>query len=149
MAQSLARLLIHLIFATKNREPYFADPTIRKDLHAYLAATANHLSCPSLRVGGVADHVHIVCALNRALSVATLVAKLKVSSNQGLKEKFLSQFSWQNGYAAFSVADSTLESVVEYVSKQDEHHKRLTFQEEYRAFLNRHHVNFDERYVWD
>jgi putative transposase len=78
-----------------------------------------------------------------------LGAKLKVSSNQVLKGKFLSQFAWQNGYAAFSVAESTLESVIEYVTKQDEHHQRLTFQEEYRAFLHRHHVNLDERYVWD
>jgi putative transposase len=101
MAQSLARLLIHIIFSTKHREPCFADLTIRKDLHAYLAATSNHLGCPSMRVGGVAGHVHVVCALNRALSVATLVAKLKVSSNQVLKEKSLSQFSWQNGFAAF------------------------------------------------
>jgi putative transposase len=133
MSQSLARLLLHIIFATKNREPYFTDLTIRRDVNAYLAATANHLGCPSLSVGGVADHVHVVCGLNRTLSVATLVAKLKVSSNQVLKGKFLSQFAWQNGYAAFSVAESTLESVIEYVTKQDEHHQRLTFQEEYRA----------------
>ena len=98
MSQSLARLLLHIIFATKNREPHFADLTIRRDVHAYLAATANHLGCPSVSV---------------------------------------------------SVAESTLESVIEYVTKQDEHHRRLTFQEEYRAFLHRHHVNFDERYVWD
>jgi REP element-mobilizing transposase RayT len=149
MSQSLARLLLHIIFSTKNREPHFADLTIRRDVHAYLAATANHLGCPSISVGGVADHVHVVCGLNRTLSVATLVAKLKVSSNQVLKGKFLSQFAWQNGYAAFSVAESTLESVIEYVTKQDEHHQRLTFQEEYRAILHRHHLNFDERYVWD
>jgi putative transposase len=149
MPQSLARLLLHIIFSTKNREPYFTDLTIRKDLHAYLAATANHLGCLSMSVGGVADHVHLVCALSRTLCVATLVAKLKVSSNQAFKGNFLSQFSWQSGYAAFSIAESTLESAVDYVSKQDEHHKRITFQEEYRAFLERHHVNFDERYVWD
>jgi putative transposase len=77
--------------------------------------------------------------------VATLVAKLKVSSNQAFKGSFPSQFSWQSGYAAFSVAESTLE----YVSNQEEHHKRVTFQDEYRAILQRHHVNFDERYLWD
>jgi putative transposase len=91
----------------------------------------------------------VVCALGRTLSVATLVAKLKVSSNQAFKGSFPSQFSWQSGYAAFSVAESTLESVVEYVSNQEEHHKRVTFQDEYRAILQRHHVNFDERYLWD
>ena len=149
MPQSLARILIHLIFSTKNREPYFVDQGTRKDLHAYLAATANHLGSPAISVGGVADHVHIVCALGRTLSVSTLVAKLKVSSNQAFRGEFMAQFSWQSGYAAFSVAESTLESVIEYVSNQEEHHKRLTFQDEYRAFLKRYHVVFDERYVWD
>jgi putative transposase len=149
MPQSLARVLVHLIFSTKNREPYFVDQATRKDLHAYLAATADHLGSCAISVGGVADHVHIVCTLGRTLSVATLVAKLKVSSNQAFKGEFMAQFSWQSGYAAFSVAESTLESVIEYVSNQEEHHKRLTFQDEYRAFLKRYQIAFDERYVWD
>jgi len=149
MPQSLARVLLHIIFSTKNRVAYFADLTIRRDLHAYLAATANHLGCQAICVGGVADHVHVVCSLGRTLSVATFVAKLKVSSNQVVRGKHLCEFSWQNGYAAFSVAESTLEAVTEYVSNQEVHHKRLTFQEEYRALLKRHNVPFDERYVWD
>ena len=148
MPQSLARILLHLIFSTKNREPNFADPVYRREVHAYLAATASHLACPAICVGGAADHVHVVCSLGRSLSVATIVAKLKVSSNQAVREK-LSQFSWQNGYAAFSVAESTLETVVEYVSNQEAHHKTVTFQEEYRLFLKRHNIHFDERYVWD
>jgi putative transposase len=77
------------------------------------------------------------------------VAKLKVSSNQAMRERHLLKFHWQNGYAAFSVAESTLDAVAEYVSNQEAHHKTVTFQEEYRAFLKRHHVSFDERYVWD
>jgi hypothetical protein len=92
----------------------------------------------------IADHVHLVCSLGRTLSVAEFVAKLKVSSNKALRERHLSQFSWQNGYAAFSLAESTLEAVTEYVSNQEAQHKGLTFQEEYRAFLKRHHVPFDE-----
>ena len=91
----------------------------------------------------------MACSLGRPLSVATLVAKLKVSSNQAVRERYLSQFSWQNGYAAFSVAESTLEAVTQYVSNQEAHHKSITFQDEYRAFLKRHNVSFDERYVWD
>ena len=77
------------------------------------------------------------------------MAKLKVSSNQAVRERYLSLFSWQNGYAAFSVAESTLEAVVQYVSNQEAHHKTITFQDEYRAFLKRHNIPFDERYVWD
>ena len=99
MPQSLSRILLHIIFSTKNRESYFIDQAIRQDLHAYLAATANHLGCQTIRVGGIADHVHVVCSLGRTLSVATLVAKLKVSSNQAFKGNFLSQFSWQIGRA--------------------------------------------------
>jgi putative transposase len=149
MPQSLSRILLHLIFSPKNRESYFANPIVRKDLHAYLAATANHLGSPAICVGGVADHVHLVCSLSRTTSVATFVAKIKVSSNQAVRERHLSQFSWQNGYAAFSVAESTLETLTQYVSEQEKHHQKLTFQDEYRAFLNRHNVPFDERYVWD
>src|SRR3984893_7322331 len=134
MPQSLSRILLHLIFSTKNRESYFANPIVRTYLPAYLAPTANHLGSPAICVGGVADHVHVACSLGRTLSVATLVAKLKVSSNQAVRERYLSQFSWQNGYAAFSVAESTLEAVTQYVSNQEAHHKSITFQDEYRAF---------------
>ena len=88
--QSLSRVLVHLIFSTKNRKSYFADPAIRRDLHAYLAATANQLGCPAICVGGVADHVHVICSLGRTLSVAAFVAKLKVSSNQTVRERYLS-----------------------------------------------------------
>ena len=109
MPQSLSRILLHLIFSTKNRVSCFTDPGVRKDLHGYLAATANHLGSPAICVGGVADHVHVVCSLGRTLSVATVVAKLKVSSNLAVRERYLSQFSWQNGYAAFSVSGSTPE----------------------------------------
>ena len=88
-------------------------------------------------------------SLGRTLNVATVVAKLKVSSNLAVRERYLPQFSWQNGYAAFSVSESTLEAVTQYVSEQETHHKTVTFQDEYRAFLKRHNVSFDERYVWD
>ena len=149
MPQSLSRILLHLIFSTKNRVSCFTDSGVRKDLHGYLAATANHLGSPAICVGGVADHVHVVCALGRTLGVATVVAKLKVSSNLLVRERYLSEFSWQNGYAAFSVSESTLETVTQYVSEQETHHKTVTFQDEYRAFLKRHNVSFDERYLWD
>jgi putative transposase len=149
MPQSLSRILLHLIFSTKNRASYFTDPAIRKDLHGYLAATANQLGCPAICVGGVADHVHVVCSLGRTLTVTTVVTKLKVSSNLAVRDGYLLQFSWQNGYAAFSVSESTLEAVAQDASDQETHHKTVTFQDEYRAFLQRHHVSFDERYVWD
>jgi putative transposase len=115
MPQSLARVLLHVVFSTKNRVPYFTDRSFRKEPHAYLAATANHLGSAAISVGGVADHVHLVCVLGRTISVATLVAKIKVNSNQAFKGVLPSHFSWQSGYAAFSVAESTLASVIKYV----------------------------------
>ena len=126
-----------------------ADETLRRDLHAYLAATARDLGCPAIRIGGVADHVHVVCCLARTVSLATLVAKLKVSSSHMLKSKVGTRVQWQNGYGAFSVSESALGRVVEYVANQELHHRHLSFQDEYRAFLRRHGVGFDERYVWD
>jgi len=149
MPQSLSRILVHLIFSTKNRAPYFTDAVIRNDLHGYLAATANQLGCAAIGVGGVADHVHVLCSLGRTMSVATVVAKLMVSSNLIMRERNLAQFSWQNGYAAFSVSESTFDTVTHYVSDQETHHKKITFQDEYRLFLKRHNISFDERYVWD
>jgi putative transposase len=135
--------------STKNRAPCFTDLVIRNDLHGYLAATANQLGCAAISIGGVADHVHVLCSLGRTISVATFVAKLKVSSNLVMRERNLSQFSWQNGYGAFSVSESTLDAVTQYVSDQETHHKKITFQDEYRLFLKRHNISFDERYVWD
>ena len=147
--QSLSRVILHLIFSTKDRSPALADEALRCDLHAYLAATARDLGCPAIRVGGVADHVHVVCCLARTVSVANLVAKLKMGSSRMLKAKSGTRFQWQNGYGAFSVSESALGNVVEYVANQALHHRRLSFQEEYRVFLRRHGVEFDERYVWD
>ena len=147
--QSLSRLIVHLIFSTKNRCRWLSDACLRQDLHAYLAATVNGLDCHALEVGGVSDHVHMACLLARTMPVATLVAKVKVSSNQMLKPKLGGSFAWQNGYGAFSVSESALEPVCEYIRRQEEHHRTVSFQEEYRAFLARHRVAFDERYVWD
>lgn len=104
-----------------------------------------------VRVGGVADHVHIVTTLPRTLSRAQLIEQIKKASSKWIKalDDRYRGFSWQRGYGAFSVSPSQLDSVLEYVNKQQEHHRARTFQEEYRELLERHGVNFDERYVWD
>jgi putative transposase len=107
------------------------------------------LDCAPLEVGGVADHVHILCGLSRKISLAELVKNLKTSSSKILKSKVHDGFSWQNGYGAFSVSQSARESVFSYIAEQEIHHRSMTFQEEFRALLNKHGVRFDERYVWD
>jgi putative transposase len=149
VSQSLANILTHLIFSTKNREPLLADKDLRQRAHAYLAAVLKDLRCPALIVGGVADHGHILCQLAKTQSVSVVIEHLKTSSSKWLKTQGVRTFSWQRGYGAFSVSQPNVASVVSYIEKQEEHHRTVTFAEEFRLFLKRYRVAFDERYVWD
>jgi putative transposase len=151
MAQSLAKLWTHLIFSTKDRFPFLSDKEIRSDMHGYLAQMLRNYDCETLIVGGVEDHVHALFALSRKYSIATVVKEVKRTSSIAIKEKSqsLSKFHWQGGYGAFSVSQSNLNEVISYIETQEEHHKRVTFQDEYRAFLKAYEVEYDERYVWD
>jgi putative transposase len=147
--QSLANILTHLIFSTKNREPLLTGKDLRPRTHAYLAGVLKDLQCPALIIGGVADHVHILCQLAKTLSVSSVMEHLKASSSKWLKTQGIRTFSWQRGYGAFSVSQSNVASVISYIEQQEEHHRTITFEEEFRLFLKRYRVAFDERYVWD
>jgi putative transposase len=151
MPQSLAKVLVLIVFSTKNRSPFLSDKNVREEMHAYLGGTCNDLDCPVMTVGGVADHVHILCALSRNLSIAKVVGDIKRGSSKWIKTKgrMLTKFAWQNGYGVFSVGKSEVDRVRQYIKGQEDHHKKKTFQDEYRAFLNEYEVNFDERYLWD
>jgi len=150
MPQSLSKVILHIIFSTKNRRPWL-DSGVRPRMHAYLATICRDLDTDFVRVGGVADHVHIVTMLPRTLSQARLIEQIKKASSKWIKalDVRYGGFFWQRGYGAFSVSPSQLDSVLEYVNKQQEHHRTRTFQEEYRELLRKHGVDFDERYVWD
>ena len=150
MPQSLSKVIIHIIFSTKDREAWL-DSGVRPRMHAYLATVCRGLGAELVRVGGVTDHVHIVTTLPRTLSQAQLVEQIKKTSSKWIKTIGASQrgFFWQRGYGAFSVSPSQLEAVLEYVDTQHEHHRTRTFQEEYRELLHKHGIDFDERYVWD
>jgi len=117
----------------------------------YLVGTLRNLKCPSLIVGVVEDHAHILCNLARTITIAKLIEEVKSSSSARIKEEApeLASFYWQNGYGAFSVSQSNVESVRQCISTQEEHHRKMTFQEEYRQLLRKHNIEFDERYVWD
>ena len=148
MPQSLANVFIHLIFSTKNREPvipYDLTPT----LHGYIVGILDNLGSPSIQTGGTRDHVHILFALSRTLAIARCVEEVKKSSSKWMKGQGVSSFTWQAGYAAFSVSESQKAAVVRYIQRQEAHHRRVGFQEEMREFLVRHGVSYDERYVWD
>ncbi len=150
MPQSLARLHVHLIFSTKNRERIL-DDAVRNSLHAYLATVLQNLGCPAVLINSVEDHVHLLFDLARTVSVSQAVEEVKKHSSKWIKtqgNQFV-HFAWQAGYGAFAVSESNVGAVREYIASQQEHHRRKSFQEEYRLFLERHGVAFDERYVRD
>ena len=150
MPQSLAQIYVHVIFSTKNRTPCLT-PEIQTELWPYLAKVLENLDCNAKALGGVADHVHVLCSLSKNLSVAELVEEIKKPTSRWLKTKSpaLRDFYWQNGYAAFSVSRSGLDRVREYIAAQADHHRRQSFQDELRVFLKKHSVSFDEKYLWD
>jgi REP element-mobilizing transposase RayT len=151
MPQSLAQIYLHLVFSTKDRRPFFRDEVIRDEMHCYLGGACNNLDCPVLCVGGVADHIHLLCRLGRTISVADLVKGLKRESSQWAKTKSadLTEFYWQNGYGAFSLSPAHVDQVREYIANQQEHHREVTFQDEFRQLLTKYGLDWDERYVWD
>lgn len=150
MSQSLTKNYLHIVFSTKHRQPLI-KPQFEEELHAYLGGICNALECPVLIVGGYSDHVHILCLLSKKIALMHLMKELKANSSKWMKTKHpdLQNFYWQDGYGAFSVNPTEVETVVDYIKNQHEHHRTKTFQEEYRAFLTRYKVAFDERYVWD
>ena len=150
MPQSLSKVILHIIFSTKNREPWL-DSDVRPRLHAYLATICRDLGAEVLHVGGVADHVHILTTLPRTVSQAELIEQIKKTSSKWIKavDSRYRGFFWQRGYGAFSVSPSQVDGVLEYITGQQEHHRTRTFQEEYRELLRKHGIDFDERYVWD
>lgn len=150
MAQSLAKVLVHIIFSTKCRQRLLTK-TIREELHAYLVGTLRNLDSPAILVNSVEDHVHILCSLSRKYAISKLLEETKKESSKWIKTKGASfrGFHWQNGYGVFSVSQSRLEATRRYIAEQEKHHRRMSFQEEFRRFLDRHQIPYDERYVWD
>ena len=151
MPQSLARVVLHVVFSTKNRTPFLRDTDLRARLHAYMAGVLQNIGCEPILINGVEDHVHILCNLSRTVTMAGLVEEVKKASSKWMKDQGASfhDFFWQAGYGVFSVSQSRVEVVRDYVAKQEEHHQKESFQDEFRALCRKHGVAFDERYVWD
>lgn len=151
MPQSLVQIYVHLVFSTKHREPFLTDPAFRSRVHAYLAGICKNQNSPSLRTGGVADHVHILLRLAKTGDIASLVRDLKRDSTTWIKSenRDMGAFHWQQGYGAFSVSPTELDAVERYIQNQEEHHGSELFQDEYRRHCKINGVEIDERYVWD
>lgn len=150
MSQSLGMVIVHLVFSTKSRAPLILAE-IRPRLHAYLAEAARGLGSHAYRVGGVADHVHLALTLPRTMTQGDLVKELKTASNHWLGKQGAgyADFAWQRGYGMFSVGSSQLAALERYIDNQEVHHQRRTFQEEFREFLERYKLSWNEAYVWD
>jgi REP element-mobilizing transposase RayT len=150
MPQSLARLHVHLVFSTKLRSRLISDG-VRDALHRYMSAVLSNLGCPVLLVNSVEDHVHVLFELGRTVALSDAVEEVKKSSSKWIKSQGpeFRRFAWQSGYGAFAVSASSVPAVRDYVADQRRHHRRRSFEEEYRGLLERHGVKFDERYLWD
>ncbi|HOX56036.1 MAG TPA: IS200/IS605 family transposase [Candidatus Paceibacterota bacterium] len=150
MPQSLAQILAHLVFSTKNREAVLPDD-IRGELHAYIGGIVANQNGTLLKAGSVADHIHLLIAMPRTCSPADLVQEIKTGSSKWVKTKAdrYARFHWQGGYGIFSISPSHRTALEEYIGHQAEHHRVVTFQEEYRRLLQKYGVAYDERYVWD
>ena len=148
MGQSLSQVIIHIIFSTKNREPYLKGE-LKKHSHAYLAVIIRNLGSETIRIGGTEDHIHIACTLPRTMSQSELIKEIKSNSSKWLHDEGLPEFHWQTGYGAFSISPSHISLLVDYIDNQEEHHKTRSFKDEFRAFMKKYGLDFDERYVWD
>lgn len=150
MPSTYSKLIYHVIFSTKHREPLIT-PALRADLYPYIAGIVRGQDGVLFEIGGMPDHIHVVIQIKPDVSVAEIVRLVKANSSKWANERPDSGggFAWQRGYGAFTVSLSQLDAVREYVRGQEEHHRHKTFQEEFVEFLKRHGVEFDERYLWD
>ena len=150
MPQSLAQILVHLVFSTKNRVPLLGDD-IRDELHAYIGGIIENHKGTLLKSGSVTDHIHLLIAHPRTCAPSELVQEIKTGSSKWLKTKAApyAEFHWQAGYGIFSISPTHRPALERYIANQAEHHRIVTFQDEYRRLLEKYEIPFDERYVWD
>ena len=148
MAQTHTRLLYHIVFSTKHREPLIADAW-RPDLHAYIGGIVRNRRGDLIAAGGIPDHIHLLVRLPADRAVADAVRDIKSVSSAWRHDSGDTGFGWQNGYGAFSVSVSMAETVGSYIARQPEHHLKQAFRDEFLDILTRHGVEYDERYLWD
>jgi len=152
MGQSLSQLYIHLTFSTKSRIP-FIKPEIKDELHAYIAGTLKEFDSPALIINSMPDHVHILFRLSKNNALAKIVEEVKKSSSKWMKSKIQSHsskpFSWQIGYGAFSVSSSKVGRVTKYISRQEDHHKNMSYKEELEKFMREYNIiDYNPDYYW-
>jgi REP-associated tyrosine transposase len=148
MSHTSGNILLHLIFSAQGRRPLIR-PEFRDDPFAYLGGIVREMHGTALIVNGEPDHVHMLIRVRPVHSAAEIARVVKTNSSRWMREKHTRNFAWQTGYGVFSVSESSVLDVTEYIAKQQEHHQKLSFQEEYIAFLKENHVEYDPKYIWD
>lgn len=150
MPQSLAKIYVHIVFSTRRRENWLSE-NIQPELYAYMAGILKNWDSPAIQIGGMPDHIHILCMLSRNYTVCKVVEKVKKGSSKWIKTMGagFKNFSWQNGYGIFSISPSHLDKVKAYIENQQKHHQRIKFMDEFRKLLKKYDIPYDERYVWD
>ena len=149
MASTLTCLLYHVIYSVKDRQPMIQGDFQRR-LHEYLGGVIRRIDGKALSVGGTADHVHLLIMLKADMPLSKAVNALKANSSKWVNRTFPNRrhFVWQRGYGAYSVSFSNKDAVARYIERQAEHHRKRSFQEECRMFLEKHAIAYDERYLW-
>lgn len=150
MAQSLSKLYVHIVFHTKHNQPLIG-PEIEKELYAFIGGIIKKNESIPIKIGGTEDHIHILASMSKNIALAKFVEEIKRNSSRWIKTKDakFQSFSWQGGYGGFSVSQSVLERVKNYIENQKEHHKKISPQDEYVKFLSEYKVDFDEKYLWE
>jgi len=150
MSQSLADILLHIVFSTQNRQPLIL-PEIEQELYRYISAICRDKDCPIIEIGGMPDHIHCLLTLGRNIAISNLIQEIKSNSSRWIKTKGTEYriFSWQNGYGIFSVSRRNMENVAKYISSQKEHHKIKSFKDEFLMMLKQTGIKFDEKFLWD
>jgi len=149
MPHTYTNLLTHIIFSTKDRAPVIGTE-LRPRLHAYMGGVVRELGATPLIINGVADHIHLLVGLPPVLSISEMLRVLKTNSSRWVHVEMSQRaFGWQSGYGAFSVSQSNMTAVSQYIAQQEEHHRKISFQAEYVAFLQKHGIDYDERYLWN
>jgi REP element-mobilizing transposase RayT len=150
MAHTFTNLLTHIVFSTKHRTPQI-DQKLKPQLLAYMGGIVREINGVALLINGTADHVHLLVRLPATVALADVLRLIKTNSSRWVHEQWPSRsdFAWQTGYGAFSVSQSNAEAVLRYIARQEEHHRKVSFQQEMIAYLRRNKIEYDERYIWD